>query len=306
MEGGAVVEATAEEQLEYKREYAIRQREMEMKRKQDEELEKKKREMDEKKRKEEREKKERQEESQQAMSKNQQKKRAKQMENEYRERCREAQITKKRNAWLEKENTHIQQMLEDYYTEEEELHERRLEAKERKNIMYREELEKKIFRLNAEKARNKKRENADAVRAEERKERSITRIDGLKAELDAEVDAYIEHPTHIPLKQALCGGLRPVPTVTTLLAALRENEEDLADLQATNLEERSKGLKKQLFIYVQEIKESHEQMRMKPPEPEIDEKRLRQKQKTTDVPKESPGKVQKARGAKELKMQGLR
>lgn len=305
MESGAVVEATAEEQLEYKREYAIRQREMEAKRKQDEELEKKKREMDEKKRKEEREKAERQKESSEAMSKNQQKKRAKQMENEYRERCREAQITKKRNAWLEKENTNIQQMLEDYYTEEEELHERKLEAKERKNIMYREELEKRIFRLNAEKTRDKTREKNDDLRAEARKERSITRIDELKAELDAEVDAYIEHPTHIPLKQALCGGLRPVPTVTTLLAALRENEEDLADLQATNLEERSKGLKKQLFIYVQEIKERHEQARMKPPEPEIDEKRLRQKQKTDDQPK-SPGKVMKAKGTKELKMAGLR
>merc|ERR1711904_597701 len=81
---------------------------------------------------------------------------------------------------------------------------------------------------------------------------------GLKAELDDEIDAYIEHPTHIPLKQALCGGLRPVPTVTQLLAAMRDQEEDLADLKATILEERARSLKKSLFTYVQEIKEGHE------------------------------------------------
>jgi len=169
-------------------------------------------------------------------------------------------------------------MLEDFYTEEEETQERALEAKERKNIIYRQELEKKIFRLNAEKTREKEREAHEAARAEARKERSIQRIDELKAELDDELDAYIEHPTHIPLKQALANHLRPVPTVTTLLAALRDQEEDFDDLKATNLEERSKGLKKPLFIYVQELKDGHERVRLKPPEPEIDEKRQRAKQ----------------------------
>merc|ERR1712070_755027 len=104
------------------------------------------------------------------------------------------------------------------------------------------------------------------------------RIDELKAELDEELDAYIEHPTHIPLKQALCGGLRPVPKVTQLLAAMRDQEEDLADLKATILEDRARSLKKSLFSFVQEIKEGHERSRLKPPEPEIDEKRARQKQ----------------------------
>merc|ERR1712025_1529514 len=92
------------------------------------------------------------------------------------------------------------------------------------------------------------------------------------------IDAYIEHPTHIPLKQALCGGLRPVPTVTQLLAAMRDQEEDMADLKATILEDRAKALKKPLFSFVQEIKEGHASSRLKPPEPEIDEKRARQKQ----------------------------
>merc|ERR1712118_511112 len=217
-------------------------------------------------------------ESKENYSKTQMKKRAAQMENEYRDRCREANITKKRSAWLQKTNTFIQGMLEDYYADEEELQERKLEAKEQKNVQARVALETKIFHLKAQKQRNILRDKNESDRAEARKERAIRRIDELKAELDEEIDAYIEHPTHIPLKQALCGGLRPVPTVTTLLAAMRDQEEDLADLKATNLEERSKGLKKNLFVYVHEIKQGHEASRLKPPEPETDEKRARQKQ----------------------------
>eukprot|EP00746_Dinoflagellata_sp_MGD_P074392 gnl/MRDRNA2_/MRDRNA2_30054_c0_seq1.p1 gnl/MRDRNA2_/MRDRNA2_30054_c0~~gnl/MRDRNA2_/MRDRNA2_30054_c0_seq1.p1 ORF type:complete len:304 (+),score=100.11 gnl/MRDRNA2_/MRDRNA2_30054_c0_seq1:91-1002(+) len=273
-----LAEASQEEQLEYKREYAIRRREEEMKRKQDEELERKKQAMDEKKRREEREKSERMNESQESYSKAQKKKRAAQMENEYRERCREAAITKKRNNWLSKTNSLIQGMLEDYYAEDEELQERKLEAKERKNIVAREALEKRNLMLNAQKQRTAQRDSNDRDRAEARKERSIMRIDELKAELDDEIDQYIEHPTHIPLKQALCGGLRPVPTVTQLLAAMRDQEEDLADLKATILEDRARSLKKSLFTFVQEVKEGHEKARLKPPEPEIDEKRARQKQ----------------------------
>jgi len=273
-----LADASQEEQLEYKREYAIRRREEEMKRKQDEELERKKQAMDEKKRREEREKSERMNESQESYSKAQKKKRAAQMENEYRERCREAAITKKRNNWLSKTNSLIQGMLEDYYAEEEELQERKLEAKDRKNLVAREALEKRNYVLNAQKQRSVQRDTNDKDRAEARKERSIMRIDELKAELDDEIDQYIEHPTHIPLKQALCGGLRPVPTVTQLLAAMRDQEEDLADLKATVLEDRARSLKKSLFTMVQEIKEGHEKSRLKPPEPEIDEKRARQKQ----------------------------
>merc|ERR1711937_476031 len=118
-------------------------------------------------------------------------------------------------------------------------------------------------------------------------ERAIRRIDELKAELDEEIDAYIEHPTHIPLKQASCGGLRPVPTVTQLLAAMKDQEEDLSDLKATILEDRARSLKKSLFTFVQEIKEGHEKSRLKPPEPEIDEKRARQKQMSADTTKGS-------------------
>merc|ERR1719235_817952 len=117
--------------------------------------------MDEKKRREEREKTERLNDTQENYSKNQKKKRAAQMENEYRERCREAAITKKRNAWLSKTNNLIQGMLEDYYAEEEELQEKKLEAKEKKNIVAREALEKRNLMLNAQKQRSAQRDNKD-------------------------------------------------------------------------------------------------------------------------------------------------
>merc|ERR1719235_1323094 len=126
--------------------------------------------MDEKKRREEREKTERLNDTQENYSKNQKKKRAAQMENEYRERCREAAITKKRNIWLSKTNSLIQGMLEDYYAEEEEMTERKLEAKERKNLVAREALEKKIFFVNAQKVREAQREQNERDRGEARKE----------------------------------------------------------------------------------------------------------------------------------------
>jgi len=293
MDAGVLENASPEEQLEYKREFAIRRREEEMKRKQEEELDRKKQVMEEKRRKEESEKNARLQENKEGYSKAQQKKRALQMENEFRERCREAAITKKRNAWLERTNSQIQGMLEDYLGDEEELQERKFECKERKNIYFREALEKKIFGLKAEKDRNVLREKNENERAEARKERAIRRIDELKAEMDDEIDQYIEHPTHIPLKQALCGGLRPVPTVTTLLAAMRDQQEDMADLKTTILEERARGLKKSIFVYVREIKETHEKLRLKPPEPEIDEKRARAKENMSNIAPKGSGAKKK-------------
>eukprot|EP00746_Dinoflagellata_sp_MGD_P162183 gnl/MRDRNA2_/MRDRNA2_89626_c0_seq1.p1 gnl/MRDRNA2_/MRDRNA2_89626_c0~~gnl/MRDRNA2_/MRDRNA2_89626_c0_seq1.p1 ORF type:complete len:295 (+),score=95.07 gnl/MRDRNA2_/MRDRNA2_89626_c0_seq1:91-975(+) len=268
---------SAEEQLEYKREYAIRQREEQMKQQQAEEIEKKKLKMDEQKRKEEYQKNQRAKEQADSYSKSQNKKRAAQMENEFREKCRESNITKKRNAWLQKENERMQDMLADHYAGEEEMNERLLEAKERKNMDMREDLEKRILFRQSQKQRNEQREAKEKEREEKRKEREIHRIDELKMQLDEEVDQYVEHPTHIPLKQALCGGLRPVPTVTKLLAAMRDMEEDLKDVKATILEDRARSLKKPLFTYVQELKETHSRNRLKPPEPEIDEKRARKK-----------------------------
>lgn len=268
-----LADATPEEQLEYKREYAIRQREEQLKQQQQEEMEKKKILMDEKKRKEESEKNARAKDVADGYSSKQKAKRAAQMENEFREKCREANITKKRNAWLETQNRIMQEMLEDNAADEEELQERLLEAKERVNIKAREDLERRIAMKNAQKIRDKQREANQKNRDEIRKEKEIQRIDQLKLELDEELDQYIEHPTHIPLKQALCGGLKPVPTVTYLLAAMRDISEDLEDVKATVLEDRAKSLKKPLFTYVQELKETHSRNRLKPPEPEIDEKR---------------------------------
>lgn len=276
----AFASASAEEQVELKREYAIRQREAEMKKKQDEEQEKKNAIKQQKVREEEKLREQRQMEVQQGYSKQQMMKRTAQMENEYRERCREAQITKKRNAWLTRQNQQIQEMLDEYQVEEDDLLDKKMEAKERKNRLRHEEMDKRLFMVHQAKNIEQQREAKELEREEDRKEKSIHRIDTLKAELDAEIDEYIEHPTHIPLKQALCGGLRSVPTVTALLAALRDQREDLNDLKATNLEQRAKALGKPLFHMVRQMKEGHENARIKPPEPEVDEKKANKKKNT--------------------------
>merc|ERR1719324_1088021 len=136
--------------------------------------------MEEKKRREERDKNDRAKAQADGYSKAQLQKRAKQMENEFREKCREANITKKRNNWLEKENTRMQEMLADHYADQEELQEAVLEAKERKFLKAREEMEKKRFILSEQKRRDNQREMKEKEREDHRKERSIVRIDELK------------------------------------------------------------------------------------------------------------------------------
>merc|ERR1719262_1167090 len=111
----AFANASPGEQLEYKREYAIRMREQE----------KKNALKQQKQREEEKVKEQRQMEMQQGYSKALMMKKTAQMENEYRDRCREAQITKKRNAWLTRENMRIQEMLDEHQAEEDELAERK-------------------------------------------------------------------------------------------------------------------------------------------------------------------------------------
>lgn len=273
--------------MEYKREFAIRQREEQARQKMEEEIAAKKVLMDEKRRKEEAAQKEREKEAGAVYTRKQQAKKKKQMENEFRERCREANITKKRNDWLTKENEKINAMLDDCYTEQEEVNERQLEAKERKALMNREDMEKKVFYKHLQKEKNDRREAKEKERQEHRKESEINRIDELKRELDREVDQFIEHGGgHVPLKQALCGGLRPIPTVTQLLAAKRDMEEDLKDLKEVDLEERAKALGKPVFLYVKEIKYQHEQSRLRPPEPQIgDDQQKRMKNTMKDTAK---------------------
>merc|ERR1719478_2132763 len=143
------------------------------------------------------------------------------------------------------------------------------EARERKQAKKDQErqafLEQKTYREDLE----LQREEKEAERATMRLVKEINRVDEIKAACEEELRSFLNNPAPVPLKQVLAGRLRPVPTVTTLLAAHKDQREELAELELSDIPMRALLRKQTLFQYIRDIKEKAEAERIKPPEPVV-------------------------------------
>merc|ERR1719174_1364893 len=99
--------------------------------------------------------------------------------------------------------------------------------------------------------------------------KELSRVDTFKADAEDELRSFLNNPAPVPLKQVLAGRLRPVPTVTTLLAAHKDQREELKELELSDIPMRAQLRKQTLFAYVRDIKEKAESERVKPPEPVV-------------------------------------
>jgi hypothetical protein len=180
---------------------------------------------------------------------------------------REECIAHDRKIWLEKTNKEIHEVInakqaEDDHVEEllEEARDRKRDREEaaratvREKLAINEELEMIRFEKNTE-------------QEHKRYLKMIFNVDALKNEAANELESFIQHPYPVPLKQVLAGRLRPVPKVTELLAAMKDQREDLEDLEAQDVQMRATLRNQSLFSYIKDIQAKAETERVRPPEP---------------------------------------
>jgi len=141
------------------------------------------------------------------------------------------------------------------------------------------------------------REEKEAERTTMRLVRELSRVDEIKSACEEELRSFLNNPAPVPLKQVLAGRLRPVPPVTTLLAAHKDQREELKELELSDIPMRALLRKKTLFAYIREIKEKAESERIKPPEPVVGDMGRGSRSKSpkrSQSPKSTTGSFRKA------------
>lgn len=182
---------------------------------------------------------------------------------------REENIASRQATWLKRANKSIFDLKEEHeeYLDgvDANMESARQKKQEKKDAERQAYLDMKTYREDLEGQRDDK----EAERSTMRLVRELARVDEIKNACEEELRSFLNNPAPVPLKQVLAGRLRPVPTVTTLLAAHKDQREELKELELSDIPMRALLRKQTLFQYVRDIKEKAESERVKPPEPVV-------------------------------------
>jgi hypothetical protein len=182
-------------------------------------------------------------------------------------RRREEKIAARQADWTERATVKIQQIVNEHEAQTDEVGQAAQDARDRKNaceaMAAAERLKAKEHQQDLEAKRKANLEQREL----QTELRGIARSDAIKAEAQEELQSFIHHPYPVPLKQVLAGRLRPVPRVTELLSAYKDQREGLYDLEHENIALRAIIRNESLFQHVLGIQKDFEAHRIKPPEP---------------------------------------
>lgn len=180
---------------------------------------------------------------------------------------REEIINKKNATWKRKADAAIQDILQGQIAEDERLREALNDARDAKRGKEMEKKEKIMGSRTKFETIDINRSTKVDARESERNLRAVRLVDSLKSEVLEELQSFLQNPFPVPLRQVLAGRMRPVPTVTELLAALKDQKEDLKQLEEQNIPMRAQLRNQSIFQYVRDIQMKAEADRVKPPEP---------------------------------------
>jgi len=182
---------------------------------------------------------------------------------------RETKIEKRNEVWLQKANAEIQDIIAEHEAENERLQQALEVARQDKRDREQAERDKTQEHKDKREELDMYREENESNRKSQRELRGIYKADVLKTEATEELESFILNPYPVPLKQVLAGKLRPVPTVTELLAAYKDQKEELKELEEQDIPTRALLRNQSLFQYVRDIQLKAEAERIKPPEPQM-------------------------------------
>lgn len=191
----------------------------------------------------------------------------KKAENDRLNHLREKNIAKRHKAWRARADAEIQHIIDEQEAEEERLAEAIQAARQKKKDREGAIRQEKMDKQTRQEELDMSREEAEIERSKRRDLKAINRVDQLKMEARDELESFIQNPYPVPLKQVLAGRLRPVPTVTELLAAYKDQREELEQLEKEDIPMRAQLCNQSIFQYVRDIQMKAEAERMRPPEP---------------------------------------
>lgn len=257
----------SEDDLECKREYNIRQREKEYEQRQRETLAKKNHAFEQRKAEEAAKESKHLAQQRAKASDVQTKKKTAQVENEYRERCRDVKMQKKQENWKIRSFQQIQQIIDDASKDERDRQALRQKLKEQRNERLQREAYQRGLQAHKLSMLEGQRELIFSSKEQMRREKELMRIEKLKAEQRAELEEAMYSQSSVPLKSTLVASLTATPSVSQLLCAFKDQMEDYEDLKECDLETRAKHKGLPLFQDVKLLKEAMDASRHKPPEP---------------------------------------
>jgi chromosome segregation ATPase len=176
-------------------------------------------------------------------------------------------IEKRNRDWLERTNAKIHDIIEEHQEEERIIEENQEAARQRKKEKEEKQRLERQERSDAQHFLNQKRLQAQMAKESVRRQKELKRVDALKAEAHEELQSFIQNPFPVPLKQVIAGRMRPVPTVTELLAIHKDQREMLKQLEAQDVPMRALMRNQSLFRYVRDLELEAEANSVKPPEP---------------------------------------
>jgi hypothetical protein len=176
-------------------------------------------------------------------------------------------IEKRNRDWLERTNAKIHDIIEEHQEEERIIEENQEAARQRKKEREEKQRLARQERSDAQHFLNQKRLQAQMAKESVRRQKELKRVDALKAEAHEELQSFIQNPFPVPLKQVIAGRMRPVPTVTELLAIHKDQREMLKQLEAQDVPMRALMRNQSLFRYVRDLELEAEANSVKPPEP---------------------------------------
>lgn len=182
---------------------------------------------------------------------------------------RQTKNAERNEVWLQKANAEIQDIKAEQEAENERLAQALEVARQDKREREQAERDKKQENKDKREELDMFREENESNRKSQRELRGIYKADLLKTEATEELESFILNPYPVPLKQVLAGKLRPVPTVTELLAAYKDQKEELKELEEQDIPTRALLRNQSLFQYVRDIQLKAEAERIKPPEPQM-------------------------------------
>jgi len=176
-------------------------------------------------------------------------------------------IEKKLSDWKERTNAKIQGLLDEQADEDMRVAEAQEDARRRKKENEEKQAQAKFYEQIRLADLEQKRLGAQMAKEAVRRQKELSRVDALKAEAHEELQSFIQNPFPVPLKQVLAGRLRPVPTVTQLLATYKDQREMLKLLEMTDVPMRALIHNQSIFQYVRDIQMEAEATSVRPPEP---------------------------------------
>lgn len=204
---------------------------------------------------------------------------------------RAAKIKQTEIDWLERTNTMIQTQLDEHDAEETRVEQELQDLRDKKNAAHLAALRDGIRKNVALAELEIKREERNEERALARQVRELHRIDELKNEAQDEIVSFLLHPAPVPLKQVMAGRMRPVPKVTELLVAHKDQREDLHELEIADIPTRALMRNQTLFKYVHDLEKRFQESVVKVPQPaETDAGRRAGGKKSPKGGRKSPGR----------------